>query len=133
MRTNGGAKSSKKRNTEHRTRKISFRLSQTEHARVAEYVSVCGLTVSELARKGVLGQRTIPKTDLAILAELRRLGGLLKHVHNESLGAYSALTAQAIRDLSAYARVLTEERRDVTKSSRPVHEYRHEGGAEESG
>ena len=89
------------------TRKVSFRLSQTEHARVAEYVSVCGLTMSELARKGVLSQRAIPKTDLAILAELRRLGGLLKHVHNESLGAYSALTAQAIRDLSAYARALT--------------------------
>ena len=47
--------------------------------------------------------------------------------------ATAALTAQAIRDLSAYARALTEERRDVTKSSRPVHEYRYEGGTEESG
>ncbi|MDR0653641.1 MAG: MobB mobilization protein [Synergistaceae bacterium] len=74
-------------------------------------LEICGLTVSALARKRLLGQHVASKTDLAILAELRRLGGLLKHVHNESLGAYSALTAQAIRDLSAYARALEEDRR----------------------
>jgi hypothetical protein len=133
MRLNGGTKSSKKPNIEHRTRKISFRLSLSEYARVAEYVSVCGLTVSELARKGILGRRAVPKTDLAILAELRRLGGLLKHVHNESLGAYSALTAQAIRDLSAYARALEEERRYPRESSRPAHECGHEVHGEEGG
>jgi hypothetical protein len=54
------------------------------------------------------------KADLAVLAELRRLGGLLKHIHNETRGAYSALTAQAIRDLSAYARALAEKRRVIS-------------------
>jgi hypothetical protein len=53
------------------------------------------------------------KADLAVLGELRRLGGLLKHVHNESHGAYSTITAQAIKDLSAYARALTEKQRNI--------------------
>ncbi|MDR1137960.1 MAG: MobB mobilization protein [Synergistaceae bacterium] len=121
MRQNGGTKSSKKRNTEHRTRRVSFRLSEPEHARVSEYISLCGLTLSELARKGILNQRAIPKTDLAILAELRRLGGLLKHIHNESRGAYSALTAQAIRDLSAYARALSEKHANSSHNSGEPH------------
>jgi hypothetical protein len=57
------------------------------------------------------------KADLAVFGELRRLGGLLKHIHNETRGAYSSLTAQAIKDLSAYARVLTEKRRNLPISS----------------
>jgi hypothetical protein len=64
--------------------------------------------VSALARKRLLRQRVAARADLAVLGELRRLGGLLKHIHNETRGAYSALTAQAITDLSAYARALAK-------------------------
>ena len=48
----------------------------------------------------------VPKTDLRVLAELRRLGGLLKHIHNETRGMYSARTAEAIGALTACAREL---------------------------
>jgi phosphate uptake regulator len=96
------------------TRKISFRLSESEYAQVSDDVPVCGLTVSGLARKHILSQRVASHADLAVLAELRRLGGLLKHVHNESRGAYSSLTAQAIKDLSLYARALTEKHRSAS-------------------
>ena len=123
----------KVREKEKKKRKICFRLSEPEYSLVKNELEVCGLTVSALARSRLLGRRVVPKTDLAILAELRRLGGLLKHVHNESIGAYSALTAQAIRDLSVYARSLAEERRVTRESSRPVHEYGKEGHGEEDG
>jgi hypothetical protein len=113
-----------KENRTRKTRKICFRLSEAEYARVSDDMSVCGLSVSALARNRILGARVASKADLAVLAELRRLGGLLKHVHNETLGTYSALTAQAIRDLSAYARALAEERRDTRGSPRPIHENR---------
>jgi cytochrome c553 len=46
------------------------------------------------------------------------LGGLLKHVHNETRGAYSALTAQAIRDLSAYVRALTAKHHNDSDSDK---------------
>ena len=48
----------------------------------------------------------VPKTDLRVLTELRRLGGLLKHIHNETRGMYSARTAKAIGALTACAREL---------------------------
>jgi len=97
-----------------RTRRVCFRFSGSEYARVTDELKICGLSLSALIRKCVLGQRIASKADLAVLAELRRLGGLLKHVHNETRGAYSALTAQAIKDLSAYVRALTANRLDVS-------------------
>jgi hypothetical protein len=75
---------------------------------------VCGLSLAAFARKRRIGARVASKADLAVLAELRRLGGLLKHIHNETRGAYSALTTQAIKDLSAYVRALTAKRHDVS-------------------
>jgi hypothetical protein len=92
---------------ENRTSRISIRFTKTEYARLKGEAGLSGLTAVAFARKRIFSQRVASKADLAVLAELRRLGGLLKHVHNETRGAYSALTAQAIRDLSAYVRVLT--------------------------
>jgi hypothetical protein len=106
---------------EQKTRRITFRLSESEYARVADDLQVCGLTLSAFARKSALGQRVASKADLAVLAELRRLGGLLKHIHNETLGIYSDLTAQAIRDLSAYARVLSEKHAASSNLSKELH------------
>jgi len=93
------------------TRKITFRLSESEYAQISDDLTVCGLSISSLIRKRLLSVRVASRADLAVLSELRRLGGLLKHIHNETLGAYSSLTAQAIKDLSEYARALTEKRR----------------------
>ena len=105
-----------KKQTEHekpelRTRKISFRLSESEYSQIFDDMSLCGLSISTLARKRLLGVSVASRADLAVLSELRRLGGLLKHIHNETRGMYSGLTAQAIKDLSKYVRVLTEKRR----------------------
>jgi len=91
-----------------RERKITFRLTESEYAQISEDMAVSGLSVSSFTRKRLLGVRIASRADLAVLSELRRLGGLLKHVHNETRGAYSALTAQAIRDLSACAQAITK-------------------------
>jgi len=91
-----------------RERKITFRLTESEYAQISEDIAVSGLSVSTFIRKRLLGVRIASRADLAVLSELRRLGGLLKHVHNETRGAYSALTAQAIRDLSACAQAITK-------------------------
>jgi phosphate uptake regulator len=109
MADKAGSKSVERKNL---TRRITFRLSESEYAQVSGELAVCGLSLSAFARKRLLGQRVASQADLAVLGELRRLGGLLKHIHNETRGAYSDLTRQAIRDLSAYARVLTEKHRN---------------------
>ena len=91
---------------ENKASRLTVRFTETERLRVKNEAVLSGLTAAAFARKRILGSHVASKADLAVLAELRRLGGLLKHIHNESRGAYSALTAQAIRDLSAYVREL---------------------------
>jgi hypothetical protein len=105
---------------ENRTSRISIRFTKTEYARVKSEARLSGLTVVAFARKRIFGARVASKADIAVLAELRRLGGLLKHTHNETRGAYSALTAQAIRDLSAYVRSLTaKHHNDASSEANP--------------
>jgi hypothetical protein len=107
---------SKPAEKENRTSRISIRFTKTEYARLKSEAWLSGLTAVAFARKRIFIQHVASKADLAILAELRRLGGLLKHAHNESRGAYSALTAQAIRDPSAYVRVLTAKHQNNSGS-----------------
>lgn len=89
-----------------RNTRIGFRVSEEERRETKEQAEVCHLTISEYIRRRVLGKRVVPQADMAVLAELRRLGGLLKHVHLEARGTYSELTANAIRALEAYGRTL---------------------------
>lgn len=92
--------------TKQRGERIGLRLSTEERAEIGEQAEVSGLSVSEYVRRRVWGRRVASKVDLKVLAELRRLGGLLKHIHNETRGAYSELTADAIRAIEAYSRTL---------------------------
>ena len=91
-----------------KTHRITFRLTESEYAQISDNIAVCGLTVSSFARKRLLGIRIASHADIAVLSELRRLGGLLKHIYNETRGEYSLLTAQAIMDLSTYAYTLAK-------------------------
>jgi hypothetical protein len=100
------------RERKNRTGRITIRLTGEEYSQVRNDAGIAGLTMAAFGRRRLLGARVASKADLAVLAELRRLGGLLKHVHNESRGAYSALTAQTIRDLSAYVRTLTAKQQN---------------------
>lgn len=85
---------------------VTIRLSEEERLEMAAQAEASHLTVSEYIRRRVLGKRVVPQADLAVLAELRRLGGLLKHVHLETRGAYSERTVDAIRALEVYSRSL---------------------------
>ena len=87
----------------------TVRLTKAEREFLASEADVCGLSVSSLIRGRSLGKRVTSKADLRVLAELRRLGGLLKHLHNETKGAYSALTSDCLREIAAYIRKLSAE------------------------
>jgi hypothetical protein len=87
-------------------RRIGLRIPDEEWLEIKNQAEISHLTVSEYIRRRIFGKRVVPQADLAVLAELRRLGGLLKHVHLETRGTYSELTANAIRALEAYARKL---------------------------
>jgi hypothetical protein len=90
--------------------RIGVRLSEEEHRKIREQADASLLSVSEFIRRRAFGKQIVPQSDLRVLAELRRLGGLLKHIHLETRGAYSALTANAIRALESYARTMKRNR-----------------------
>lgn len=100
-------------NKENRVRRVEVRFTQEEYNRAAEKAMGAGLSFSEYVRRCVLNRRIASKVELRtlsaernILAELRKQGGLMKLIHNETRGTYSQETAETIRALGSCARVL---------------------------
>jgi hypothetical protein len=75
---------------------ISLRLTSSEKSQLKEDADFAGLSVSELVRRRYFGRPIVANADAVMIKELRRLGGLLKHVHVQSDGAYSRETAEAL-------------------------------------
>ena len=107
----------RKNEQELRSSVIGIRLTSDERKFIAYESDICGLTPSSFIREKSLGKRVAAKTDLRVLAELRRLGGLMKHLHNETKGAYSALTSDCLREIAAYIRNLNVELNNRSKGS----------------
>jgi hypothetical protein len=89
---------------------INVRLTATEKAKLKEDADLAGLSLSELVRRRYFGKPILATADAVMLKELRRLGGLLKHVHNDSQGVYSKETAGALMALKAYLEQLSRDR-----------------------
>ncbi|MDR1622085.1 MAG: hypothetical protein LBS00_06905, partial [Synergistaceae bacterium] len=60
---------------EQRTVKTTVRLTESEREFLASEADICGLSLSSLMRSRSLGKRVSAKSDLRVLAELRRMGG----------------------------------------------------------
>ena len=89
---------------------INVRLTLAEKARLREDADVAGLSVSELVRRRYFGRPIVANADAVMLKEVRRLGGLLKHIHSESRGAYSKETAAALVAIKGYIEKLSRGR-----------------------
>jgi hypothetical protein len=87
---------------------LNVRLTASEKARLKEDAELAGLSMSELVRRRYFGRPILASADAVMLKELRRLGGLLKHVHLESGGAYSESTADALGELRGYIAKLSQ-------------------------
>ena len=89
---------------------INVRLTGAEKARLKEDADAAGLSVSELVRRRYFGRPIVANADAVMLKEVRRLGGLLKHIHSESRGAYSKETAAALVAIKGYIEKLSRGR-----------------------
>ena len=81
------------------TERLDVRVAHAEKMRLRALAAAAGVRVAELVRARALGRPVVPRTDAMTISELKRLGGLLKKVHLDSGGAYSAETAAALADL----------------------------------
>lgn len=80
--------------------RLNVRLPQSELDIIKEDASIAGISISEIVRSRYFGKKIIANSDLVMIRELRRTGGLLKSVHTESHGAYSQDTAALLNKLS---------------------------------
>jgi hypothetical protein len=64
--------------------RVTIRLTQTEKNILIEEADLAGLTTAELIRRRYFGKPIVTATDAATIRELRRIGGLLKHIFNQS-------------------------------------------------
>ena len=81
--------------------KVDMRVTAAEKEQLKEDAALAGLSVGELVRRRFFGRPIVASADIVMVKELRRLGGLLKLVHQQSSGAYSAETAAALAELRA--------------------------------
>lgn len=87
---------------------INLRVLPEEKVQLQFEADLASMSVSELVRARMRGEPIVAKADEVVIKELRRLGGLLKLVHNESNGAHSVATAEAIKRLSEYVTKLSK-------------------------
>jgi hypothetical protein len=81
------------------TKRLDVRVSPEEKEELRAIAEQAEMPVAELVRLRALGRPVVARTDATTIRELRRLGGLLKKVHVDSRGAYSAATADALAAL----------------------------------
>lgn len=80
---------------------LKVRLTIAEKVRIFEQADLAGISASEFMRMCAQNKEIFSSTDLTMLREMRRLGGLLKHVHVTSNGAYSSQTAAVLSELQS--------------------------------
>ena len=85
---------------------LVLRMTESEKTVLKEMASAAGMTISEFVRRRSLGTPVITKETSALIRELRRQGGLIKHVwletgkvSNDALRAISIITS-AIKKLA---------------------------------
>ena len=88
---------------------MTFRVSEDDRKFLTEQASLAGLSVSEYIRRRALGHPILARTDAAVIRELRRQGGLLKHFAlSGSLSSREAL--EAFRSITRLLMELTNDR-----------------------
>lgn len=78
---------------------IKLRISKGEHEALKESADAAGISVSFLLRQAGKKVTITSSTDRMMIRELRRIGGLMKHIHTSSGGNYSEETSSAITSI----------------------------------
>lgn len=91
------------------SKRVNLRLTEREDAELREAAAVTDLTLSEYVKQRALGRVVVSSTDLTVVRELRRLGGLVKHVATMEIADKKAIN-QTLTALGNYISVLSDDR-----------------------
>lgn len=89
-------------------KRITLRLTQDDYLVLKENADLAGLSVSELIRRRYFGRPIVPKANLAMIKELRRLGGLLKYIYSETHGEYNKEIGSTLNEIQNYIKRLNQ-------------------------
>lgn len=82
--------------TEKLSERVGVRFTKCEKAKLQRLADDAGLTVSELVRRITFGRKLISCVEEMHIRELRRLGGLLKALYNQSGGVNAVESAKVL-------------------------------------
>lgn len=82
--------------TNNKTADVRIRFTPDEKAKAKAFAEEASLTLSEYIRRRATGMPVRSKADAQMINELRRLGGLVKHIHNQTAGLYNNETADML-------------------------------------
>ena len=82
------------------TSALSFRVDSREKADIQNSAADAAMSVSEYCRRKALNQTLTHRFDTDAIAELKRQGGLLKHLHNNGL-LHQDETADIVKKIAA--------------------------------
>jgi len=86
-------------------RALSVRVTPDDYVAIAEKAGACGLPIAEFVRRCSLGRQTPARTDLQVVNELRRLGGLQKHLFSRDDGNHERYAELLLEIQEAIQRV----------------------------
>lgn len=101
----------KQRQTERATTRFEMRITPAELERLRADADLAGVTVSELVRRRSLGRVIHAASDMVMVRELRRLGGLQKHTMNR-LAQYAGVADECIATIRALRVAIERVARD---------------------
>lgn len=91
---------------------INVRLSARERAQLIVDAQHAGLTISTLVRRRYFGRRVISRPYLKVVAELRRIGGLIKAAQLQTDSQSDQEFSAALRSVHVCIERLTSDREE---------------------
>jgi len=82
--------------------RLTLRLSDREKEMIRDEADLAGLSMSELVRSRYFGRPIMASVDLNMIKQLKKITGLLKHIHTSSGGAYSEQTASTLTEVKMF-------------------------------
>ncbi len=92
--------------------RLALRLPDREKELIRDEASLAGLGMSELVRARYFGRPIMASVDLNMIKQLRKVTGLLKHIHTSSDGAYSEQTANMLSEVKAFLVQIQRQSKD---------------------
>ena len=91
---------------------VNVRLTTDEKDRLKEDADLAGMSVSELVRRRYFGRPIVAHADIAMIRELRRLGGLLKHLYLSSNGEHAQETLATLHALKEAIETISRDHQE---------------------